>query len=165
MRQFFWYLSIVVTYSIVAVFISACGSNVEQNSQLIPYLNQFKQYAAEQGVYVYTKELTLIIEEIDQADPSFCVLGTCRYGGAWGPAGPGDYRKITIDPMKWDIYLTPETRQVLLFHEFGHCILGREHDTTIAVHGNPKSIMYPFILSQYAYTTYFSSYISELFHW
>jgi hypothetical protein len=32
--------------------------------------------------------------------------------------------------------------ETLIFHELGHCILGREHDMSLLPKGDPKSIMY-----------------------
>src|SRR6185503_9958619 len=33
--------------------------------------------------------------------------------------------------------------EALIFHELGHCILGRQHDNSLMPKGDPKTIMYP----------------------
>src|SRR5204863_130538 len=33
--------------------------------------------------------------------------------------------------------------EALIFHELGHCILGRDHDMSLLPKGYPKSMMYP----------------------
>jgi len=44
--------------------------------------------------------------------------------------------------------------ETLIFHEMGHCILGREHDQTLLPNGDPKSIMYPDDITLYAPCSY-----------
>lgn len=65
--------------------------------------------------------------------------------------------------------------ETLIFHELGHCILGREHDMSFLPHGDPKSIMYTGDLTMYSPCVYAVSdscnkfyrrgyYIDELFN-
>ncbi len=44
--------------------------------------------------------------------------------------------------------------ETLIFHEMGHCILGREHDISLLPNGDAKSIMYPDDISLYAPCAY-----------
>lgn len=41
--------------------------------------------------------------------------------------------------------LTFEEREQLIWHELGHCVLGRDHDATHLNNGYPTSIMYPVV--------------------
>jgi hypothetical protein len=60
------------------------------------------------------------------------------------------------------IYLNPNIQcwqnntqlETLIFHEMGHCILGREHDTSLLPNRNAKSIMYPGDILLYAPCAY-----------
>jgi hypothetical protein len=44
--------------------------------------------------------------------------------------------------------------ETLIFHEMGHCILGREHDKSLLPNGDAKSIMYPGDITLYAPCAY-----------
>jgi hypothetical protein len=51
--------------------------------------------------------------------------------------------RIYVDRRYWQ--RAPEhTRLILIAHELGHCLLGREHDTRKIV-GQPFSLMYPYL--------------------
>jgi hypothetical protein len=57
-------------------------------------------------------------------------------------------------------------KEMLAYHEFGHCILDLGHDESLMeVRGRkqPTSLMYPHILSQYQYVPMQDYYITELF--
>lgn len=74
--------------------------------------------------------------------------------------GTREFVNIEIDPDYWQS--TSETRkEVLLFHELGHCVLGRDHDEQKVYYTVPKSIMYPYLF-EHAYQTYRSYYVEEL---
>ena len=40
--------------------------------------------------------------------------------------------------------------EALIFHELGHCILGRQHDNSLMPKGDPKTIMYPDNIALYS---------------
>lgn len=90
-------------------------------------------------------------------------LGVCiRYA-------PNDPKNtIEIDKIYWAV-LSELSREQLILHELGHCVLGLNHDSTLITLGAytnvPKSIMYPYEFG-YApyYNDYRSYYISELIH-
>jgi hypothetical protein len=44
--------------------------------------------------------------------------------------------------------------ETVIFHELGHCILGREHDNTLMPKGDPRSIMYPAGIALYSPCVY-----------
>ncbi|MEP7320203.1 MAG: hypothetical protein ABI921_15710 [Panacibacter sp.] len=60
---------------------------------------------------------------------------------------------ISINPRIkcWQNSLQLET---LIFHEMGHCMLGREHDTNLMPRGYAKSIMYPNDITLYSPCVY-----------
>jgi hypothetical protein len=71
------------------------------------------------------------------------------------------HKEVQIDPDSW-FNFDENYKEELIFHELGHCILGREHDTSyIDEYRVPKSIMYPYIFG-YAYNEYKSYYMDEL---
>jgi hypothetical protein len=70
--------------------------------------------------------------------------------------------KITIKKSFWERSDIP-TRELLIFHELGHCIFDRDHRTTHRGSAFPVSIMEPTLFSSFFYVKYYSYYISELF--
>lgn len=55
---------------------------------------------------------------------------------------------VTINPNCTMTY--NEQMECLLFHELGHCVLGREHDSDLLPNGDLKSIMTPRNVDLYA---------------
>lgn len=60
------------------------------------------------------------------------VVGYCEFKGG-KPV-------ITLDKEYWT---NSPNKDIILWHEMGHCVLGRQHDTHILKNGKPASIMYP----------------------
>ena len=74
--------------------------------------------------------------------------------------GSREFVNIEIDPDYWQ--RTSEIKkEVLLFHEMGHCVLGRDHEKQKLYHTVPKSIMYPFLFEE-AYKNHRNYYVEEL---
>jgi hypothetical protein len=66
-------------------------------------------------------------------------VGTCY---SW--SGELEYREILIDRTYW--FLASESERTwLIYHELGHCLLGRDHIDSLDSAGNPDSIMLPYI--------------------
>lgn len=85
------------------------------------------------------------------------ILGTCNIynGGA---------REILVDVRSWD-QMSDLSRELLVFHELGHCYLERGHtdETVTSPDGDiPKSIMSTWILSDTLYEKYKEYYRDEL---
>ena len=75
-------------------------------------------------------------------------------------------RKIEIDPTFW-AKSNPLTREQLIFHELGHCVLNLDHNSNmIDLHEAgqiPESIMYPYVFGdQPYYEEYRNYYLKEL---
>lgn len=116
---------------------------------LLPYYEKFEYY--------YGSLVRNVLGEFrDLDDPE--VAGYC-----WSFAN-GD-RKIEADSAWWAT-ASPLAREALVFHELGHCVLGREHrDSQVQREGLviPVSLMSPYILDEFIYSRFYSYYIQELF--
>lgn len=81
---------------------------------------------------------------------------------------PG-YREIRVDRKWWAEHeLMDSMREELIFHELGHCELGRKHvEAVIAFNDGvrgPASIMYPYTFGQLGqYVAHREYYLQELF--
>jgi hypothetical protein len=69
---------------------------------------------------------------------------------------------ITISKTQWDS-LSEENKELLLFHEMGHCLLNRTHDNNESVARKWESIMlqWPQKISDYSQNK--DEYLKELF--
>lgn len=57
---------------------------------------------------------------------------------------------------------TAAVQQSVLFHEYGHCGVGRSHENSITSGGIPISLMYAWTFSSAIYSSYTPYYIHEL---
>ena len=100
-----------------------------------------------------------------QVNLNFADLGyTVEKGGTNGrcSTGPGILPTIEIDRLFWS-GADDARRENLMFHELGHCLLGRAHVETTDRLGYPISVMYPYTLSSNLYAGRRTQYIAELF--
>ena len=68
---------------------------------------------------------------------------------------------IEVDPIQWN-HLDENGKEEVIFHELGHCLMGKEHDSMFLEKYNvPKSIMYPYVFST-AYGAHKPYYVEEL---
>jgi len=61
---------------------------------------------------------------------------------------PGFQKIILINTSK--CWLNDQQKEALVFHEMGHCILGRSHDETLLPNNAPKSMMVKDDISVYS---------------
>ena len=107
----------------------ALDSNIP--SLLSPYFETFRVKALEYDLVVdysvanVTAEIKLINEG--------AVAGSCTTNGH-------DIRHITIDQTFWN-QSSHLTKEMVIFHELGHCILGRGHKESSFANGICHSIM------------------------
>lgn len=119
--------------------------------EVMPHIVQFEYEALMHGKNIRITDLVVEFKpELGDA------IGLCYYGNeTYTP-------KIELARWWWN-FSSYEEREVLIFHELGHCILERKHNYDTDDLGNPKSIMFPFILSQYIYETNKLNLLQELF--
>lgn len=90
---------------------------------------------------------------------NYPTVGQCYYGLR-------GHAFINLDPDYWN-KVSKVKKEILLFHEYGHCILLQvEHrNGNIEFNGNrvPASIMNAYLLDETVYSTYHEYYIQELF--
>ncbi len=102
------------------VCLTACGKSLNYNVQidpvLYPQVEAFQQTALANGRQI---DIQNIIVKFDtegvtsEAKPGRCTLG------------PNE--EILINKAYW-IKVSPWTQRELMFHELGHCVLGKKHD-------------------------------------
>lgn len=135
---------------------TALGAN-NIDPLLLPFFDEFIEQASLRNIdlsdatYAVTATFGALTAEDGQR-----ILGMCS-------ARAGDHT-ITLDKTYWS-RTTPLLREFLVFHELGHCVLGREHLDTQHSNGVCTSIMHSGKTGcRNAYSTSTrSAYLDELF--
>lgn len=104
---------------------------VNVDAKLWPYFNRFEAEAAKRNVVVDLEAAKLVgrIQEISQE----FVAGTCHFS-------PSHPNLVTIDKTFWET-TGDKWREFVIFHELGHCYLGRDHHEGKFSNGVCASIM------------------------
>ena len=119
------------------------------------YLEQFEREAAKRNLSIHLQNLNLItrISEIDDEG----VAGLCHYSSTRP-------NQIIIDKSFWSS-ASSMIREMVVFHELGHCVLGRGHRESHYSDGRCVSIMQSGLGSCYLLynDVHRDAYINELF--
>ena len=109
-----------------------------------PHVKKFISEANARGHFISIDNLVIQYDN----SPSLLICATSNTISA-----QNDVQKIiSIKAQKcWQNDVQLET---LIFHELGHCILGRTHDSNLLPKGDPKSIMYPDNIELYSPCVY-----------
>ena len=83
---------------------------------LWPYYESFEKEAQSRGLSydLNALEITGVVEEISEDG----VAGTCRYGS--------HINHVTIDQSFWNSF-SELRRELVVYHELGHCVLFKDH--------------------------------------
>ncbi len=122
--------------------------------ELAPHLEVFKAEAQQRGIPMNINNLIMkFTKKFDKTE----TLAQCQYGLV---------PTIVVGLEFWR-YSDLKTREQVVFHELGHCILGRDHlDDSVNLGGYniiPKSIMSTMLFSSTFYDHNRTYYIDELF--
>lgn len=144
-------LSATITISAIPFFISkVTNTPIYTHPELVKYLEDFQQDAKKYNVEVdYYKLVTVFSNNQQQGVAAFCLPAT---------------KTVVIYTQSWD-GLNEDGKKALLYHEWGHCLLRRDHvDDINYVTYCPKSIMYPYVEPfKNCYGKHQESYNRELF--
>lgn len=92
----------------------------------------FKQEAAKRGRQIELDNL--IIEYADNLPPTYC-------GASNVISSENNVQKVIRISSTGGCWNCIDELENLIFHELGHCVLGRQHDNTEMPKGDPRSIM------------------------
>lgn len=152
----------------LSFFITNCGlvmnheelASVDPSVQ--PFVDRFNAYSAAHGREPIS-DLVVVLDGTMKPfeDNGTITLGLCYFGTQ--TTSP----KIKINPNFWE-RASLSAKEELIFHELGHCILGRDHTSTQVVAADaaitiPVSIMHPYHLGRDIFEGNYNQYISELF--
>lgn len=125
------------------------------DERLIPYFLNFETEARRRGINVDLTDARIVgrMDQINEGN----VIGTCSYNGH-------QPNLVTIDLNYWN-RVGQLGREMVVFHELGHCFLGRGHLESAFLNGVCASLMNSGTSGcQVAYTaTNREAYVDELF--
>ncbi len=131
-RIFFYFLASIL-------LITSCNKDREKvynvPSDIQAYIDDFVQEAANRGIELVVDDLTVEYMtdlELDGQEAA----GLCYSETSDAPP------TIHLDTFSLN-WQSPYTREVLVFHELGHCVLGRGHTSQLLPNCNFASIMKP----------------------
>lgn len=137
--------------SVVNTLVVQDYGEVYVDSEFRPLVELFNREASDRGIQDANKPMSITFDLVDD-DPD--VIGACMIGV---------YKsKIKIKTNSWRA-MTDEEKEMLIFHELGHCVLGRKH-CDVKSNGIPISIMYPNILVSGQYRNSRKYLLDELFN-
>lgn len=153
----------ITTLALLVLSASGCGKKQKDHEAFLQidgsfqtYVNTFEQTAASEGGSLVINDLILAFG----STPSINETGVCEWAEDETP-------RITINKRIWDT-LSDYDRQEVIFHELGHCVLRRIHQSgEISAYGGamniPSSVMYPYRISGTIYRDNIVHYHDELF--
>lgn len=102
----------------------------EVDSDLWPFYREFEEQAALRGVEIDLNSFgTAVIAELNPNG----VAGQCTYGS--------HLADVVIDKGFWEDVPNYLIREMVVFHELGHCYLKRGHEEGVLPNGTCASIM------------------------
>jgi len=130
------------------IFIPGCGKKNDfiynVPAEFEPYVKRFISEAKARGHNITIDNLIIKYDAVSSS--VYCATSNVI-------SSQNDVQKIIlVNPQTcWqnDVQL-----EALIFHELGHCILGRNHDISLMPRGDPKTIMYPDNIALYSPCVY-----------
>ncbi len=163
-------MRILTLLTFMLTFVS-CG--VQVNSKHAQYLEGTKQYAvsaSEFQPYItsFEKNAAQNLNEPDftvgDIPINFGDTTTEDYDGVCNTYSDGT-KEILIKKSWWES--TDDTqREIMIYHELGHCRLGRDHDDerrVVGTHTYKMSVMNPIIPTSQDYSAQKNAYLTELY--
>jgi hypothetical protein len=102
-------------YVAVMLLVVACGRSTD--AEFAPYVEEFRSAAAARGVAI--AEVPVEFGAYGEVPPH--AMAMCE-------SLKGEPIRVVVAKQWWDYYADkPIGRRLIVFHELGHCALGRDH--------------------------------------
>ena len=155
MRIFFLFVVLVL----ITVFFPKCSSmdtedvlekrGLHTDIEFASYIQQFEKYSK-----IDTSSVPVSFGKLKKG-----VAGTCYQITIEGVV---DIAYIEINKRYWG-KMSEKQKIQLIFHEFGHCVLDRDHVDWQTPNECPSSFMHDCVISNYCLGKYFNVYLKEMF--
>lgn len=143
-----------LAWGLFFIALAACGRSPtpEETQEFRPYLERFVQYSKQRGRSV-SGDINVLYGNLKGTH-----LGMCDEGWLRSP-------HVEINRDAWKL-ASESTREMMLFHELGHCLLSRGHrdgDANFKSARIPVSLMATHGVSGTLYEKFQDYYLNELF--
>lgn len=156
-------LKVLLKVSVMFIALSGCQSssieineNTYMDDEIVEYVDRFEQQGQ---LYMYAgfkvghARISIVSDaEVKKVSKNKKAVGVCRRY----------YREILISREYWE-RSNDMSREMLVFHELGHCILLRDHRDDNDGWGHPNSLMRWKMFDSWIYEANREYYIEELF--
>lgn len=137
----------VMMLVVMSLSLVACGAKKGvQDPAVVEYV---QRYESTFGRDVSSQTITMVDKIENTSAPG--TVGVCFSGAD----------EIHILRSYWD-KASDLQKQMVVFHELGHCDMHEEHRVGLQPDNCANSIMYPYTLSDTCYTEHMSDYLKEL---
>lgn len=146
---------------LLSTTLAGCGRGIDpglaDRGEFEKFFQNYLVYAKAHGVPTEGDQAL----RIEFADLNSTEVGRCETGFLQG-------RIVYIDRVRWKD-MSDGSKEALVLHELGHCLLNRGHRTDKFPADDPdmpgaqKSLMYPYATSGYRYESHKTYYLDELF--
>jgi hypothetical protein len=132
-----------------------------QNEDIIHFVDITKAEGAKRGIIFNTDDVGM---EFSLLMP-YNTLGYCRKMEIQYLTEIRTYKKIILNTIQW-VTMSVASKEQLVSHELGHCVLGREHvDGYIDVELNNKKTMIPeSLMSTYSFSDHYFKNFREYYY-
>lgn len=140
----------LTTLVLLSLMLSGCGKGFKaiNHGHVDP---EFEQYV-DKFLEIYN--IPVIYVDLYFNEQTGNVIGVCKI--------KGNDKNVEIDP-EWWYRASDLDREILIFHELGHCVLGQhEHRDYTLSDGCPGSIMDEYHIGAYCYDKHYDYYIEEM---
>jgi hypothetical protein len=129
---------------LMLLVVVGCGKSPSYvQPEVQEYVSRFEQAAASEGVHVDSSALIITLQDTGFSNNE---QGICYF----------DRVTVTLNKKFWATAMDAD-KELLVFHELGHCLLGRQHIKA-------QSIMQASLPMTSMFMDYKASYVHELFH-
>lgn len=146
---------------LISLMLSACAEEIPKDeviidAQVMPYVEQFINDAHSYGVYELSDTSVILVDTLAVAGSSVGLCTVTLRG-----------KTITILRSWWNMN-DDKAREIVIYHEMGHCALGRMgHNNGQVTTQNgliiPVSILNPNVINSNYFVEHRDAYLLELF--
>ena len=149
----------ILTVSFLSLFLMAMGGKqpVPPNTPTPPppasvdsHYTKFKNLAQQYGAIFVADSVTFSFRSFFGSTVGMCTFSSSRRN------------KVELSTNAWNNG-SDTFREMLLFHELGHCLLGRGHTNATHSSGRPESLMNSWLFDQRTYVANRDAYLKELY--
>lgn len=144
-------LSYKAFFLAVIVIVSGCGRQSSFDG-FEKYVSSFEAESKLRGINIDASKRSLKIEFANMASNHRAI---CHSGFLENPT-------ITVNPSNWSNQ-NESGKKWIMFHELGHCLLGKGHNSDLSSDGEPVSIMHPSLFNWAHFELNSKEYFDQLF--